>query len=139
MLSLDHTPVLSSTSFCAIAALLTSIPTLITGGVEGYHLFFGGSLDSRDVKHGKLHPIVKITLIRAWLNYASVAGAVFNWRTRRNVEGYSTSGSNTMVSGFITSAMGYAAFLGWDAGLYEGDWGAEDGKGLELKQRRTGG
>ncbi|KAH6668325.1 hypothetical protein B0J14DRAFT_159626 [Halenospora varia] len=131
ILSPDHIPVLNSMSyFCTVAALLTSIPTLITGGVEGYHLFFGGNLDPRDVKPGNLHPMVKMTLIHAWLNYASVAGAVYNWRTRRNVEGYSASGSNAIASGFIIGAMGYAAFLGgtlvYTRGLgcrgWERDW-----------------
>lgn len=124
--------------FCTVAALLTSIPTVITGGAEGYHLFFGGSLDSKDVKPGNLHPLVKMTLIHAWLNYTSVAGAVYNWLTRRNMEGYSASGSNTIVSGVIMVAMGYAAFLGGTMVYTRGVGVQRMGKGLEFAQRRDG-
>jgi uncharacterized membrane protein len=127
ILAPDHVTVLNSMSyFCTVAGLLTSIPTLITGGVEGYHLFFGGSLDSGDIKPGKLPSIVKMTLAHAWLNYASVAGAIYNWLTRRNVEGYSASRSNAIVSSLIMAAMGYAALLGGTL-VYTGGWDTEDG------------
>jgi hypothetical protein len=82
--------------------------------------------------------MVKMTLIHAWLNYASVAGAVYNWRTRRNMEGYSASGSNAIVSGFIIGAMGYAAFLGGTLVYTRGVGVQRMGKGLELKQRKDG-
>ena len=139
MLSPDQIPVLNSISYlCTVAGLLTSIPTVITGGAEGYHLFFHGSLDAKDVKFGNLHPLVKMTLIHAWLNYASVAGAVYNWLTRRAVEGHTSSSSNAIVSGLILGAMGYAAFLGGTMVYTRGVGVQRMGKGLEFKQKNEG-
>lgn len=122
--------------FCTVAALLTSIPTLITGVAEAYHLFFGDTSDSEDVKPGNRHPLFKMTVIHAWLNYASVAGAVYNWLTRRNIEGYGASGGNTIVSGLVMVAMGYSAFLGGTLVYTKGVGVQRMGEGLELGQKK---
>jgi uncharacterized membrane protein len=132
----ENVPVLNTLSyFCTVAGLLTSIPTLITGVAEGYNVLFGGSIPSEDVKPGKLHPIAKMTIAHAWLNYASVAGAIYNWLTRRNVAGHSASGSNAIISALIMGALGYSAFLGGTLVYTRGMGVQRMGEGLEFKQK----
>jgi len=116
--------------FSTVAAVLTSIPALITGGSEAYNLFFNGGLDSGD-------PMVKMTLVHAWLNYSAVGGAVYNWLTRRGLDGYgASSGKNVIVSGFIVGAVGYASFLGGTLVYARGVGVQRMGEGLEFKQRK---
>jgi hypothetical protein len=138
-LSPEHIPVLNSMSyFCTVAGLLTSIPTLITGVAEGYNLIFHSGLGSDNLRPGELHPMAKMAILHAWLNYASVAGAVYNWLTRRRVEGYSSGGSNVIVSGLILGAMGYGAFVGGTLVYTRGAGVQRMGQGLEFKQRKEG-
>lgn len=91
-------------------------------------------MDSADAKPGTLHPTAKMTIIHAWLNYASVAGAIYNWLTRRNVDGYSASGTNTVVSGVIMVVMGYAASLGGTLVYTKGVGVQRMGKAAKIKQ-----
>lgn len=136
IISPDHIPVLNSISyFSTVAALLTSIPTLITGVAEGYNLIFHSGIDSDNLKRGKLHPTVKMAILHAWLNYFSVAGAVYNWLTRRSVQGYSSRGRNVIVSGLILGTMGYAGYLGGTLVYARGAGVQRMGHGLELKQK----
>ena len=78
-----------------------------------------------------------MTIVHAWLNYGSVAGAIYNWLSRRSIEGHGSSGRNAIVSGVIVVLMGYAAFLGGTLVYTRGAGVQRMGKGLELKRKEA--
>jgi Predicted membrane protein (DUF2231) len=118
--------------YSTVAALLTSIPTLITGIAEGY-LILGQGFEFKN-----LDPLAKITLTHAWLNFTVVGGAVYNWLTRRSVEEYKSGSSNVIVSVLGLGALGYAAVLGGIMVYARGVGVQRMGEGLEFKQREEG-
>lgn len=93
--------------FCTLAALITSVPALVTGGAEAYAIIASRGLDFKN-----LDPTVRTTLIHAGLNDVALLGAVYNWLTKRGVEGYVVSGGNVLVSAVTVVGVLYSAYLG---------------------------
>jgi hypothetical protein len=88
-----------------IAGLLTSIPAITSGLFEAYAMFSTKGLDLSN-------PVINTMLIHAGLNDLAVFGAIYNWLSKRNLEGLAPRGVNALVSAFMLGSVMYVAFLG---------------------------
>src|ERR1700722_20788211 len=77
-----------------IVLLFTSLPALSSGAAEGYAMINANGLNLQN-------PKVKTMLIHALLNDVAIAGAFYNYWTRRKIEGYMISGTNAFVSSVL--------------------------------------
>ncbi|KAF2276745.1 uncharacterized protein EI97DRAFT_320039 [Westerdykella ornata] len=86
------------------ALLLVSVPAVITGAIEVMPLIKREGISSKKARTAILH---------ALLNDVTVVGALWNWWTRRDVEGYTPSDTNVFLSGVVALPVTvYAAYLG---------------------------
>jgi len=88
-----------------IAGIVTAVPAILTGGAELLAMIKNKGLDLQN-------PVVSTTLLHAGLNDLAIVGAVFNWYSRRDREGYFVEGQNAFVALATLGAVGYSAFLG---------------------------
>ncbi|KAI9744082.1 MAG: hypothetical protein M1818_002234 [Claussenomyces sp. TS43310] len=88
-----------------VAAILTSFPALATGIAELYAMVSAKGLDLSD-------PVIKTTLIHAALNDVAIAGAFYNWLTRRGRTGYEVQSGNILTSAAMLVGIIYSAYLG---------------------------
>jgi len=88
-----------------IAGIVTSLPALSSGLVEGYAL-----LSANDYDLSK--PKVKTTIIHAALNDLAIAAAVYQVVSKSKSVGYMPSGGNIAISGLLLGGVAYSAYLG---------------------------
>jgi len=113
-----------------VAALITSMPALSTGAAELYAMVQAKGVDLND-------PVVKTTLIHAGLNDIAIAGALYNWLSRRNRTGYEVQSGNILTSALILGGVAYSAFLGGSL-VYAHAVGVQRmGKGAQEKTKKT--
>lgn len=110
-----------------IVAIITSVPALVTGLIEGSALISANGLDLKN-------PKVRTTITHATLNDVAIFAAVYNWMTRRNVEDFMPWGGNALVSSAILGLISYSAYLGGSL-VYEYGVGVQrQGTAKEEKQ-----
>jgi len=113
-----------------VAAIITAIPAVLTGGAELYAMVQAKGLDFKN-------PVVKTTFIHAGLNDLVVFGAVYNWLSRRGREGYAVETQNGLVSLVLLGAVMYSAMLGGSL-VYAHAVGVQRmGKGKQEKEQET--
>jgi len=115
-----------------IAGLITSLPALSTGVAELYAM-----IQSRGLDFKNLDPVVKVTLIHAGLNDLAIAGAAYNWLSRRGRTGFAVETSNCLISAVILGGVMYSAFLGGSLIYAHGVGVQRQGKGKEEKEKAT--
>jgi len=109
-----------------IAGILTALPAISSGAAEAYAMISANGLDLQN-------PKIKVTLIHAALNDLALAGAIYNWWTRRDVQGFLPSGLNTVISSIMLGTVAYSAFLGGGLVYTHGVGVQRMGKGKEEK------
>ena len=111
-----------------IGALITSVPTIASGVAEGYAMINANGLDWNN-------PKVKVMIIHALLNDVAVAGALYNWWTRSQVDGYMITGANTFVSAILFGGVIFSAYLGGSLVYKHGVGVQRQGEGKEIKEK----
>lgn len=82
-------------------------------------------------------PVVKTTIIHAAMNDLAIVGAIYNWYTRRHVEGFLSSGANVLISSILFGAVAYSGYLGGGL-VYEHGVGVQRmGDGKKEKDRKV--
>lgn len=98
----DIFPLLSY--YTTILALFATIPAVVTGFSDLLPLILRDGLNSPKVRTGLTH---------AGLNDVATLALVYNWWTRRGLEGHAAEPINVMLSGVLAMpVMFYAASLG---------------------------
>jgi uncharacterized membrane protein len=110
-----------------IAGLVTSIPAITSGLFELYAMVSSKGLDLSD-------PIIKTTLIHAGMNDIAIIAALYNWLSRRKVEGFAPGLSNVFLSTLMLGAVAYSGFLGGGLVYTHGVGVQRMGKGKEEKE-----
>jgi uncharacterized membrane protein len=111
-----------------IAGILTAIPAVSSGAIEAYAMISSKGLDLND-------PVIKTTVIHAVMNELAIVGALYNWFSRRNVEGFLPSGVNVLISSIMLGAVAYSGFLGGGLVYTHGVGVQRMGKGKEEKDK----
>jgi hypothetical protein len=97
-------PVLSH--YTTIAALVTMVPSILSGGSQLLPVIQRDGFKSSKAKTGVAH---------AAMNDVVAAALAYNWWTRRNVPGFTPSPLNLVLSGLVALPMVmYSAKLGGD-------------------------
>jgi uncharacterized membrane protein len=105
--------------YSTIAALLATVPAVLSGGSQLLPLI---------QKHGFKSPKVKTAIAHAMLNDLVAFGMAYNWWTRRNVVGFAPSTVNLILSGVLgIPVVFFAAKLGGDL-VYTYGMGMENGR-----------
>jgi uncharacterized membrane protein len=105
-----------------ILGLLAAIPVTAAGGLQFLKLIqqqdVPGKLKAAESPDEKLqvakqlHPKTKTAVLHVILNHIVVAGAVWNWYTRRTYVTHAPSELNVLVSAVTAPILGLAVFLG---------------------------
>jgi uncharacterized membrane protein len=111
-----------------IGAVITALPTIAFGAAEGYAMIQANGLDWSNQK-------VKVMIIHALLNDVAIAGAMYNWWSRRKVDGYMISGTNAFVSGVLLGGVMFSAYLGGSLVYKHGVGVQRQGEGKEIKEK----
>jgi len=111
-----------------IAGIVTSLPALSSGLIEGYALISANGLDLSK-------PKVKATVVHAALNDLAIGAAVYQVISKGKSVGYMPSGRNLVISGMLLGAVGYSAYLGGGL-VYEHGVGVQrQGHGKEEREK----
>lgn len=116
--------------------MVTALPALSTGLVEGYALVNANGLD---LSNGKVRKVV----VHAGLNDVALIAAIYQIVSKNKRVGFMPSGGNVMVSLLMLVGVGYAAYLGgglvyeYGVGVQrQGDGRVEKEKGTVVRERR---
>jgi uncharacterized membrane protein len=92
--------------YTTIAALVTMVPSIVSGGSQLLPLIQRDGLSTSKAKTGVLH---------AAMNDVVFAALTYNWWTRRNIPGFTPTPLNLALSGLVALPMVlYSAKLGGD-------------------------
>jgi uncharacterized membrane protein len=89
--------------FLTLAALFTAVPAVLSGGQQAV-----GMISSRGLKARS----VQTTLLHAVLMDVAIAGAAYNWYSRKDVTGFMSEKINLAISGATLLAVLYSSSLG---------------------------
>jgi hypothetical protein len=106
-----------------ILGLLSAIPANVAGGLQFLKLMqqqdvlgklnkAAGSADGKLGVVKRLHPKLKMAFVHAILNDIVIAGATWNWYSRRGNVMNAPSGLNVLVSAITAPILGFAVYLG---------------------------
>lgn len=103
-----------------------------------------GSSDGKLGVVKRLHPKLKMAFVHAILNDIVIAGATWNWYSRRGNVMNAPSGLNVLVSAITAPILGFAVYLGgkmvFDYGVgvnLRGYWSSKEEWGAWKKARDT--